>query len=284
MNEKIDVIVKNLDKIDGVAAIVLGGSHATKTNRPDSDVDLGIYYSNENLLNIDQVKKLAFKINDTNEPVVTELGTWGDWVNGGAWLTVRNQRVDFIYRDLEFVSQIIDECTAGKIRKDYYQQPPYGFYSYIYLAETYYCKVLYDPQGHIAKLKKKVQKYPRKLKETVINEFLWSAEFSLIHAEKAAKRGDVYFVSGCITRIINSFVQTLYALNEIHFISEKKYPNDEPHFKIKPNNFAARTSLILAAIGDTTEDLMFTYKVTKDMFDEMIDISQGIYTPKFNLL
>jgi len=140
MDDQIAKIVGRLKQIDGVKAIAVGGSYATRTQRPDSDIDLGIYYSNKSPLNIEKVKSLALELNDKPEFVVTDIGDWGDWVNGGAWLTVEGQRVDFLYRNLDFVETIINKCMNGKIRKDYYQQPPYGFYSYIYLAETTFCK------------------------------------------------------------------------------------------------------------------------------------------------
>ena len=41
---------------------------------------------------------------------------------------------------------------------------PFGFFSVIYLAETHICVPLYDPVGHIARLKRLVEVYPPKLK------------------------------------------------------------------------------------------------------------------------
>ena len=38
-----ETIVERVGKIDGIAAIVLGGSRARGIARPDSDVDIGIY-------------------------------------------------------------------------------------------------------------------------------------------------------------------------------------------------------------------------------------------------
>lgn len=38
-------MIQDLSKLQGVEAIVLGGSHARAAARPDSDVDLGLYYT-----------------------------------------------------------------------------------------------------------------------------------------------------------------------------------------------------------------------------------------------
>lgn len=52
-------------------------------------------------------------VNDTAGPVVTSFYEWGLWVNGGAWLTVGGQRIDFIYRSLEQLERIIAETEAA---------------------------------------------------------------------------------------------------------------------------------------------------------------------------
>src|SRR5215467_1278208 len=103
-------LVGSLLHVEGLQAIVLGGSRASDTHRTDSDIDLGLYYYEGAPLNISQLRKIARDLNDFPDPVVTELGGWGTWVNGGAWLTIKGQRVDFLYRNIDFVFSIIDEC------------------------------------------------------------------------------------------------------------------------------------------------------------------------------
>ena len=215
-------IVDPLTEVDGLQAIVLGGSWASNTQRPDSDIDLGLYYREENPLDIDHVRKIANELNNFPDPVVTELGGWGTWVNGGAWVTIKGQLVDFLYRNIDFISTIIDQCNQGKIQVDYLQQPPYGFYSYMYCAETQQCKILYDPQRAIEGLKAKNSRYSALLKSTIINSFLWQAAFSLENAKKSANSGNVFYAAGCLTRIASSLVQVHYALNETYFISDKR--------------------------------------------------------------
>jgi predicted nucleotidyltransferase len=40
----LDAVAKALSPIDGVGAIVLGGSRGSRRGRPDSDYDIGLYY------------------------------------------------------------------------------------------------------------------------------------------------------------------------------------------------------------------------------------------------
>lgn len=72
-------------------------------------------------------------MNDTGNPVVTGFYEWGPWVNGGAWLTIGGQRVDFIYRSIEHLDRVVSDAHAGRHELHYLQQPPFGFFSGTYL-------------------------------------------------------------------------------------------------------------------------------------------------------
>ena len=82
-------LVDVLKPVHGLRAIVLGGSYASNAQRPDSDLDIGLYYYENQLVDIEQIRAIASQLNDTPDPVVTDLGGWGTWVNGGAWLTIQ---------------------------------------------------------------------------------------------------------------------------------------------------------------------------------------------------
>jgi predicted nucleotidyltransferase len=45
-------IVEQLQAVRGLRAIVLGGSYASGSQRPDSDLDIGLYYQDDNSLDI----------------------------------------------------------------------------------------------------------------------------------------------------------------------------------------------------------------------------------------
>ncbi|SRR6266568_181930 len=277
----IQSIVDKLKNVKGIKAIVLGGSWASGTQRPDSDIDLGLYYSEDRPLDIDHIRKIASELNDFPNPIVTDLGGWGKWVNGGAWLTIQGQRVDFLYRNIDFVSSIIDDCNTGKIQSDYWQQPPYGFHSYIYCTETQICKILYDPKGVIQALKAQVARYPQPLKSKIINAFAWDAQFTLEVSRKVAKRGDTYFVAGCLTRIASDLVQVLYALNETFFISDKRMYNDEKNFSIKPQNFSERINSMLGNIGGDGKHLDETLLIAEILLGEVVALCGDQYTPRY---
>src|SRR5260221_6102157 len=110
-------LVDHLKLVHGLRAIVLGGSYASGSQRPDSDIDIGLYYDENWPLDIHQIRSIASLLNDVPNPTVTDLGGWGTWVNGGAWLTIGGQRVGLLYRNVDFVSSTIVDCNVQRLVK-----------------------------------------------------------------------------------------------------------------------------------------------------------------------
>ena len=83
----LNTIAFELSKIPGVIAVVLGGSYARRTARPDSDLDVGLYYSKNSPPDIETIRRCAETIAAPNtSPTVVGYYKWGPWVNGGAWI------------------------------------------------------------------------------------------------------------------------------------------------------------------------------------------------------
>src|SRR5215813_2579579 len=198
--ELISTLSKRLEAIRGIKAIALGGSYARGRARPESDIDLGIFYSEAAPFSIQSIRELAEVINDTAGPVVAGFYEWGPWVNGGAWLTIGGQRVDFIYRSLEHLERVISDAEAGRYELHYAQQPPFGFFSATYLGEVATCVPLFDPELRMDLLKRRVANYPEALRRAVVQDYLWMAELGLTaFAGKFAKRSDSYGTAACLT-------------------------------------------------------------------------------------
>lgn len=283
MNELIAEIAGRLSRVRGIAAVALGGSYARGTQRPDSDIDLGLYYRDGSPFAIQEIKEVADELSDLPDPVVTEIGRWGPWVNGGAWLTVRGQRVDFLYRSIDKLERIIDECGRGEFESDYYQQAPYGFHSYVYLGELSVCKPLHDPEGILAGLKERLVPYPLPLKKAIIDRFLWSVQFVLPQGEKFAAQGDVYNAAGCLTRCSAALVQALYALNERYFLTDKDALNEIDSFELKPAGFSAALTGLLASPGADERELGESARKLAGLFQELRGVCSKLYSrPDFS--
>jgi predicted nucleotidyltransferase len=215
-------IVDQLKTISGIDAVVLGGSRARGTHNDSSDVDLGIYYRPAAPIDLTALGRLAAQIDDEHrEDLVTDFGGWGPWINGGGWLKVNGIPVDFIYRDLEKVTRIIDDCRNGRIETVYQPGHPFGFVSSIYLAEVALCRPLWDPNGTVEALKSQVIPYPPGLKRAIVNSFWWEVDFSLMIAGKSVQRGDVTYAAGSCFRAVTCLLQVLFAVNEQYWMNEK---------------------------------------------------------------
>lgn len=272
-----------LSQIPGMVAIVLGGSYARGTQRETSDLDLGLYYTEAAPFSIDDIKGVANSISIQENPVVTDFYGWGPWVNGGAWIYTEIGKVDFVYRNLEQVQQIITESHQGIIYHDYDQQPTHGFYSVIYLAETEICIPLFDPQAKITNLKHQVDVYPPKLKQKMIGDWLWNAEFSLIQVVDFAAAADVYNTVGCLSRIAACLTQVLFALNETYFISDKKVMEAIAKFPIRPPDYGPQIAEILAQPGQTAAELSQTVSQLKTVWQSVAELAKEVYQPKFSI-
>jgi predicted nucleotidyltransferase len=203
----VDSLVAELSAIDGVRAIVLGGSFARGFARADSDIDLGVLYSEKRPFGIEPLRDVVTRLNDHRQPVVTDFYEWGRWVNGGAWLTMSAQRVDLLYRCLEHMDRVIADAEAGRYEIDYEQQPPFGFFGPTYSGEISICEPLFDPKGYLPRLKERVAAYPEALRRAVVRDCLWSVDFGLqVFVRKFAAAGDVYGTVGCLTRFANRLV------------------------------------------------------------------------------
>lgn len=275
-------LVEQLATIPGMVAVVLGGSYARGAGRPDSDVDLGLYYREASPFSPDDLRRIAEPIS-TSMPVVTGFYEWGPWVNGGAWIHTRAGKVDFLYRNIDQVERVIRAAHQGKATLDYLQQPPYGFHSVIYLAETSICRPLYDPEGIIAGLKQNVQTYPPLLKQRVIQDSLWNAEFTLANAQGMAQRGEVYTTVGCLTRAFNFMTHALFALNETYFIADKGAMVTIEGFALKPPDYAASVARMLAHPGATADQLTVTLDAARTLLRACIDLAGSLYTARFIL-
>jgi tRNA nucleotidyltransferase (CCA-adding enzyme) len=125
--ELLKTITQQLSEIPGIAAIVLGGSYARGTARPDSDLDIGVYYSEQSPPEIEAIRSLARKVSLPDQPpTVTGFYEWGPWVNGGAWIQTVAGKVDLLYRNIEQVERVLNESQTGIYHHHFYQQPTFG--------------------------------------------------------------------------------------------------------------------------------------------------------------
>jgi hypothetical protein len=276
----LDRIILDLKTIANIRAIALGGSYAIGTATDKSDLDIGIYYFDKEPFDIEDIKSIAHKYASNDNATVTGFYEWGPWVNGGAWIETASGKVDLLYKHIEQITSTIENAKNGVWENHFEQQPPYGFSSIIFLAETKSCIPLYDPDGIIKKLKSEVQNYPAKLKQTVIQQSLWSAEFTIWHADYFAGKQDVYNTMGCLTRAIKNIVAVLFAINELYPLGDKRAIECLEKSRIKPAHLKQKIETILCSDKKTLDN---NIALLKTLWDETVELAPGTYKPFYNL-
>lgn len=243
-----------LVQVPGVVAAVLGGSRARGENRPDSDWDLGLYYREP--LDVPALRRLAREFTGTHVEVAAP-GGWGPWVNGGAWLVRDGVHIDWILRDADRVSGVIDDVRRGRYEVGIQPGHPLGFWSPCYAGEVATCRVLADPGGELAALRERVAEYPEPLRKALVAA-TWESEFIVSNAAEAAVRSDVLYISLSISRAIGILVQGLHAHHRRWLLNEKNALPIAAAFPGTPADFAPAATALLAAPGRTPEELAAT--------------------------
>ncbi|MEV2268881.1 nucleotidyltransferase domain-containing protein [Nonomuraea africana] len=243
---KLRELAGRLAAVEGVAAVALGGSRARGTHRPDSDIDLGVYY--RDALDVDALRELAAQVSG-GRAEVTEPGGWGPWVDGGGWLTIRGQRVDWIYRDLDRVRRVWAECQEGRYEVGTQPGHPLGFYSHAYAGEVALCQVLEDPSGELGELREETQAYPERLGRA-LSDGLWEAEFSVRLARYGVKGHDAAYTAGCLFKAVGVACHALHGRAGRWLINEKGMVASAGRLEITPQGFAERVEAIFTACSD----------------------------------
>jgi predicted nucleotidyltransferase len=277
-------LAKRLEIIPGVKAVALGGSFARGRAQVNSDIDLGVFYSDASPFSIQSIRELSDAVNDTPGSVVAGFYEWGPWVNGGAWLTIGGQRVDFIYRSLEHIERVIADAEAGRYEVHYHQQPPFGFFSGIYLGEVAIAVPLFDPDGRLEMLKRRIAVYPEAFRRTVVQDYLWMAEFGLAaFARKFAARSDVYGTSACLTCAVNQLILVLFALNRRYVLNDKTALIEIAEFECTPLQFGPRVQETLANLGGSASELAAAVDKIAQLTRETVHLAGGLYQPRYTL-
>jgi hypothetical protein len=273
-----------LRNLPNVVAVVLGGSWASGCARPESDLDIGVYYRQKAPFSVEEVRRAALSISTPGtDPVIAGFYEWGPWVNGGAWIQTPSGKVDFLYKNLDQIESTIADAHRGIWSHDFDQQPPFGFRSVVLLGETAISVPLYDPDGIIAALKQSVAEYPEPLRVRVIQECLWGAEFSLWALRGFASSADVYNAAGCMTRVAQFLVHALFALNRRYFVSDKAAGRLISQFPLSPRDFVGRLNAILSCTGATPGELKAVSATLGEFWHQVVELTEGAYQARYDL-
>ncbi|MBB6732390.1 nucleotidyltransferase domain-containing protein [Cohnella zeiphila] len=253
----IERLAERLIRVRGVKAVVLGGSRARGTHHPGSDIDIGIYYDGEAGPDGAELNRLAAEWDDSGRTgLVTEVGEWGPWINGGGWLQVDGIPVDLLLRDLSKVEQVVEDGLNGRVTIDYQPGHPHGFVNTIYMAEIACCRVLQDPEGRIAALKARTDPYPEALREGTVRKFLWEASFAQANALKSVGKNDPAYLAGCCFRAVACLNQALFALNGRYLMNEKGATIEADGLKIAIPGYRDAVARLFASLSSGEAEIL----------------------------
>ncbi len=252
-----------LTGVAGAVGVTLGGSRARGDADAASDVDLGLYYRGD--LDVPAVRRLAADLDPG--ATVSERGGWGPWVDGGAWLVIDGTRVDWIYRDLDRVEAVWADCQAGRATSYAQVGHPHGFWSPAYAGELALGVVLTDPTGELTRAKERLH-YPDALREAIRERGLWEAGFSLRIATKAAVRGDVSYVAGCVYRAVGCLVQAVHADARRWVTNEKGGVRAAADLPGAPADFETRVAALLGNLGTAPAELTASLAAARALVTE----------------
>jgi hypothetical protein len=258
---------QRLVAIPGVAGVMLGGSRARGDHAADSDVDLGLYYRPP--LDIAGLGKLAREVAGS-QAKVTERGAWGPWVDGGAWLTIADTAVDWLYRDLDRVHVSCQNALQGRVDFHFQVGHPMGVLETSYAGEIALGVVLADPSGELLALQRHVATYPAALGDAFIAR-LWEAGFILDGLPKVASRGDTVYVAGCLFRVIELCAYALHGRAGRWLINDKGAVASAGRLPQAPADFVDRANDVLAPLGTKSEELAAAITRAARLFADVRD-------------
>ena len=247
-------LVDALGPINGLSAIVLGGSRGRGTSGPASDYDIGLYYEPGSPFSTEDLQEAIASLVDDPSSTVTSMGEWGPWINGGGWLTIGGMEADLLYRDLGRVRAVIEDAREGRFSMNYQVGHPHGFCSVIWMGEADTCTPVHDPFGVVADLKIRTRPYPEALRDSLIARFGWEVGFAIDNAELAARRAERTHVAGCAYRALCCTAQVIFALNQRYLINEKGAVAEAAACLVTLDGLAKAEALIWNAIGDARID------------------------------
>lgn len=272
-------MARQVAQVPGVAAVVLGGSRARGTHRADSDIDIGIYYTDAERLDLARLNRVASDLDDAHRSdIVCPPGGWGPWVNAGGWLRVDSVAVDWVLRDLADVDQVLRDCHAGIVRIDAQAGHPFGFVSAIYVGELAVCQPIVDPQSQLQRLRSIASTYPDKLARGVVDMAFWEVGFNLSLAEKALSRADATYLAGCAFRAVTGLALCLHALNRVHWLNEKGAVEAVEAMPLRPRDWRARVTAALAALVSNTS--LPAVQSLRELHDEVETLLLSLRSPQ----
>ncbi len=256
LQELIGEFVPIIRKWDvGKYAISIGGSMGKGTWDSRSDVDFRLFHE----LDLPRLKpeiwtEVSAAIEHWRGKGITVDGVWT--------------------RSIDEIDAALDRWLNGEIKPD---EMVWTIWGYHILPDIRYQAIIEDPYGVIAGWKKRLQHYPPKLREALLNKHLaalryWRNDY---HYVSKVKRGDVVFLAGLSAKLVHDMMQVLFALNETYYVGDGQNLELSREFQHQPSHFAER---IRDALYPTQQENVFEaqYAAVNGLIDDMLQLAAEV--------
>jgi predicted nucleotidyltransferase len=208
-----EVLTKNLK----AQAILLYGSYAQNLQDEQSDIDLLII-----------VKKIPYParrralyekiphatILEVDPKISRQKNGWDNsWSPTNDKLLIDQHRVEIGYNTVAWVNRVVENLIVK--HRTTFKEFPFRPYTFLGLLET--CKVLFDKENYIEKLKSQIRPMPQPLKLAIIQEFLPILLESHEELKDYSTRNiGILAYQFHLFRAIDALIQIILALNETY--------------------------------------------------------------------
>ena len=249
-------LIKELSELQEVESIALGGSRANEVYDEKSDYDVYLYVNNpiKEEIRLRILKKYCSTI---------EIGNHY-WEYEDNCILNNGIDIDILYRNLEDfsneISSVVDKHLA------------HNSYTTCMWHNLKTCKILFDRNGKLTKLKNKYNcSYPKELKDNIINRGMNLLHISLPAFDKqilkASSRKDLNSVNHRVSEFMATYFDVIFALNELTHPGEKRLVSLAiSQCKILPKNFEENINQLFNSMFNNPEVLK---KILNDIIIEL---------------
>jgi hypothetical protein len=256
----LDSLINNITKLNEVQSIGISGSKTPLPKSGEGDIDVFIYCNV-----IPDFEKRSAALNQLGDFLhdckinVFEGGHWGS----GDYVTLHGIDTWLMYftvdETLSDIAAIMNGDYPDKLNNYYY---PIGR-----CAMLKNITVLYDKNGFLYSLKKRLTEYPDELSEKLIYYHL-NKLGDVEDLERAVSREDVLFYHFAIDIAIDHFLQVLFAMNKTYFPSRKRTPELINTLNLKPVNCNGKL-LEVIRLGSSFENINQSYELWSQLVTEL---------------
>jgi len=101
-----------------------------------------------------------------------------------------------------------------------------------------------------------------------------------MHVVGFVEKNDIYNLSGCLSRAMKNLIMTLFAINEIYPIGDKRAIDLLEETQLKPVNLKEKIEQILSI---DKANLNKNLNLLQALFEEVVNLADGMYKPVYVL-